>query len=289
MSIVITGATGQLGQHVLQALLERNVPAGEIVATGRSVEKLADFAARGVRVKAMDYEDPASVAAALEGARKVLLISGSEVGRRTAQHRTVIEAAKAEGVELLAYTSNANADINKTILGQEHKATEAILAEAGVPYVLLRNGYYFENWTDQIQGTLAQGALVGSGGNGRVNAATRADLAEAAAVVLLADDQAGKVYELGGDEAFTLTEVAAEISAASGKTIVYNDLPAPEYVAMLVNVGVPEAFAELIADSDQGLARGDLLVDGHDLRTLLGRPTTTLAEAVRSAVSTVSV
>ncbi|WP_427136419.1 SDR family oxidoreductase [Pseudarthrobacter sp. S9] len=286
MSIVITGATGQLGRHVVEALLERNVPAEEIVATGRSIEKLADFAARGVQVKSMDYDDPASVAAALTGARKVLLISSSEVGKnRPAQHRTVIEAAKAEGVDLLAYTSNANADANKTLLGKDHKATEAILAEAGVPFTLLRNGYYFENWTDQIEGTLVQGALVGSAGDGRVNAATRADYAEAAATVLLADDQAGKVYELGGDVAFTVTDLAAEISAAAGKTIVYRDLPAPEYVAMLVGVGVPEAFAEILADSDLGLARGDLLVAGEDLRTLIGRPTTTLTEAVRSAVS----
>jgi NAD(P)H dehydrogenase (quinone) len=284
-SIVITGATGKLGRHVVKALLERNVPAGEIVATGRSIDKLDDFAAQGVHVKYMDYNDPASVAAALTGATGVLLIASSEVGNdRPGQHRTVIEAAKTEGVELLAYTSSANADDNTTMLGEDHKATEAILADAGVPYTLLRNGYYFENWTDQIQGTLAQGAFAGSGGDGRVNAATRADLAEAAAVVLLSDDQAGKIYELGGDEAFTLTGLAAEISAASGTTVVYNDLPAADYVAMLVGVGVPEGFAQILADSDRGLARGELLVKGNDLRNLLGRPTTTLAEAVRSAL-----
>ncbi|MQY27321.1 NAD(P)H-binding protein [Nocardia aurantia] len=285
MSIVITGATGQLGLHVLQALLQRRVPAEEIVATGRSLDKLADFAAQGVQVKTMDYDDPAAVTAALAGATRVLLIAGSEVGKdRPAQHRTVIEAAKAEGVELLAYTSAANVDISKTILARDHKSTEEILADAGLPYALLRNGYYFENWTDQIPGILAQGVLVGSAGTGRVNAATRADLAEAAAAVLLADDQAGKVYELGGDEAFTVAELAAQISAAAGKTIAYKDLPAPEYVAMLAGAGVPETFAEILADSDLGIARGELLVDGDDLRTLLGRPTTTLAQAVRSAI-----
>lgn len=285
MSIVITGATGQLGQHVLQALLERDVPAEEIIAAGRSVEKLADFAARGVRVRAMDYDDPASVAAALQGARKVLLISGSEVGKRTAQHRTVIEAAKAEGVELLAYTSSANADTAGTILAEEHKATEAILKEAGVPFAILRNGYYLENLTDQIPGALAQGAVVASAGDGKVNGASRADYAQAAAAVLLDGDHAGKVYDLGGDVPFTLTEFAAEISAASGKTITYQSLPAPDYVAMLVSVGVPEAFAGILADSDLGIARGDLLVEGDDLRRLIGRPTTSLAEAVRAAVA----
>ena len=234
----------------------------------------------------MDYDDPASVAAALAGARKVLLIASSEVGKdRPGQHRTVIEAAKTEGVELLAYTSTANVNTNQTVLAQDHKTTEEILAHAGVPYALLRNGYYFENWTDQIQATLAQGALAGSAGDGRVNAATRADLAEAAAVVLLADDQAGKVYELGGDEAFTVAELAAEISSAAGMTVAYVDLPAPQFVAMLAGVGVPEPLAEIFADSDLGIARGDLLVAGGDLRTLLGRPTTTLAEAVRPAVA----
>lgn len=285
MSIVITGATGQLGRHVVEALLERNVPAEEIVATGRSIDKLADFAARGVQVKAMDYEDPASVAAALTGARKVLLISGNEVGKRAGQHRTVIEAAKAEGVDLIAYTSVANADTSGTMLAEEHRATEAILEEAGVPFALLRNGYYLENFNEQIAGALAQGAVVGSAGDGRVSGASRADYAQAAATVLLADDQTGKVYELGGDEAFTMADLAAEVSAAAGKAIPYQDLPVSDYAGMLTGVGVPEAFAEFLADLDLGIARGDLLVAGDDLRTLIGRPTTSLDEAVRATVS----
>lgn len=286
MTIVITGATGKLGRHVLQVLLERGVPAGDIVAAGRSVEKIEDVAAKGVRVMRMDYDDPDSVTTALAGADRVLLIASSEVGNdRPGQHRRVIEAAKAEGVDLLAYTSNANAEINTTILGQDHTATEAILADAGVPYTLLRNGYYFENWTDQIQGTLAQGYLVGSGGTGRVNAATRRDLAEAAVEVLLGEGHAGKIYDLGGDVAFTLDEFAAEITAVTGTPVAYQDLPADEYVALLTSIGVPEGFAQILADSDQGLARGDLLVEGNDLSTLIGRPTTTPADAIRAAVA----
>ena len=284
MSIVVTGATGQLGRHVVEALLERNVPAQEIVATGRSLEKLADFAERGVQVKGMDYADPASVAEALKGASKVLLISGSEVGQRVEQHRTVIEAAKAEGVELLAYTSIANADTTGMKLAAEHQATEAILKESGVPFVLLRNGWYLENYTDQLPGTLAQGAIAGSAGEGRVSAAARADYAHAAAAVLVADGQAGRIYELGGDEPFTMAELAAEISTAAGKHISYQDLPAQEYAGMLAGFGVPEAFADILADSDLGIARGDLLVSTGDLSKLIGRPATSLAEAVRSGV-----
>jgi NAD(P)H dehydrogenase (quinone) len=285
MSIVITGATGQLGRHVVEALLERKVPAGDIVAAGRTVEKIADFAERGIQVRSMDYADAASVAAALKGATKVLLISGSEVGQRVQQHRTVIEAAKAEGVELVAYTSIANADTTGMKLAAEHQATEAVLQESGVPFVLLRNGWYLENYTDQLPGTLAQGAIAGSAGEGRVSAASRADYAHAAAAVLVADGQAGRIYELGGDEPFTMAELAAEISAAAGKHISYQDLPAQEYAGMLAGFGVPEAFAEILADSDLGIARGDLLVSSGDLRKLIGRPATSLAEAVRSAAA----
>ncbi|UKA50349.1 SDR family oxidoreductase [Arthrobacter sp. FW305-123] len=287
MSIVITGATGQLGRHVVEALLERNVPAADIVATGRSVEKLADFAERGVTVQEMDYENPASVAEALKGATKVLLISSSAVGQRVEQHRTVIEAAKAEGVELLAYTSIANADTTGMKLAAEHQATEELLKESGVPFVLLRNSWYLENYTEQLQGTLAQGAIAGSAGDGKVSGATRADYAQAAAAVLVADHQAGKVYELGGDHAFTLDQLASEISSAAGREIAYNDLPANEYQQILVGAGVPDAFAEILADSDLGIARGDLLVTSGDLQKLIGRPSTPLSEAVRSAASAI--
>ncbi|MEO5313957.1 SDR family oxidoreductase [Pseudarthrobacter sp. CC12] len=285
MSIVVTGATGQLGRHVLEALLERGVAAGNIVAAGRSVAKLADFVERGVRVQPMDYADAGSVAAALKGATRVLLISGSEVGQRVDQHRTVIEAAKAEGVELLAYTSIANADTTSMLLADEHKATEALLRESGVPFVLLRNGWYLENYTEQLPGTLAQGAVAGSAGDGKVSAAARADYAHAAAAVLVADGQAGKVYELGGDKAFSMADLAAEISAATGKAVSYNDLPAGDYAELLASVGVPEAFAEILADSDMGIARGDLLVSTGDLRRLIGRPTTSLGQAVRAAAA----
>jgi NAD(P)H dehydrogenase (quinone) len=285
MSIVITGATGQLGRHVVEALLERNVPAAQIVAAGRSTAKLADLEARGVQVRAMDYGDAASVAEALEGATKVLLISGSEVGQRIEQHRTVIEAAKAEGVELIAYTSIANADTTGMKLAAEHQATEDLLKDAGIPFALLRNGWYLENYTEQLQGTLAQGAFAGSAGEGKVSAASRLDYAEAAAAVLVAENQAGKVYELGGDHAFSLAELAQEISTAANRAVSYQDLPASDYAGLLAGFGVPQAFADILADSDLGIARGDLLVSGSDLRQLIGRPTTPMPAAVRSALA----
>jgi NAD(P)H dehydrogenase (quinone) len=285
MSIVITGATGQLGRHVIAALLQRGVPAHQIVAVGRSTEKLADFASRGVQVKAMDYDDAATVAEALRGADRVLLISSSAVGQRVEQHRTVIEAASAEGVDLIAYTSIANADTTGMKLAAEHQATEALLEESGVPFALLRNGWYLENYTEQLPATLAQGALAGSAGDGKISAATRADYAEAAAAVLVADGQAGKVYELGGDEAFTMAELAGEISTAANRPVSYQDLPAAEYAAMLAGFGVPQDFADILADSDLGIARGDLHVTTAHLSGLLGRPTTPMTDAIRAAVS----
>lgn len=283
MSIVITGATGQLGQHVIAELLDRGVAAGQIVALGRSAEKLATLAERGVEVRAMDYDDAATVAAALKGASKVLLISSSEVGKRLAQHRAVIDAAQAEGVELFAYTSIANAGTTAMTLAAEHQATEGLIENSGLPAVILRNGWYLENYTEQLAGILAQGAMAGSAGEGKVSAATRADFATAAAAVLVADNQAGAVYELGGDTAFSMAELAATISDVSGTTVAYNDLPAADFSSLLKGAGVPEAFADILADSDRGIARGDLFVDGTQLSDLIGRPTTTMADAVRAA------
>lgn len=284
MTIVITGATGQLGRLVVESLLGRNVPAAQIVAAGRDLPRIADLANRGVQVRPVNYSDPESLRQAFAGAEKVLLISGSEVGQRLEQHRNAIAAAKAAGVGLIAYTSIANAGSADMQLAAEHEATEAALEESGLPYTLLRNSWYLENYTDQLGSYLQHGAVLGSAGDGRVSAATRADYALAAAAVLLRDDQAGKVYELGGDLPFSLSELAEEVSAATGRPVTYQDLPAEQYTEVLVAAGLPEGYAALLADSDLGIARGELLVTSGDLSTLIGRPATTMREAVQAAV-----
>jgi NAD(P)H dehydrogenase (quinone) len=283
MTIVITGATGQLGRLVVEALLESGLPADQIVAAGRTVDRIADLGERGVQVRSVDYSQPESLRQAFAGADKVLLVSGSEVGQRVEQHRNAINAAKDAGVGLMGYTSIANADTTAMQLASEHLATEEILRDSGVPFVLLRNGWYLENYTGQLPVQVQHGAVFGSAGDGRVSAAARADYAAAAAAVLLRDDQAGKVYELGGDDAFTLSELAGEVSAASGKPVTYTDLPAEKYTQVLVEAGLPEPYAAVLADSDLGIARGDLLVTSGDLSALLGRPTTPLREAVQAA------
>ena len=283
MTFVITGATGSLGRLVVEALLDQNVPAGQIVATGRDLAKIADLAERGVQVRPVDYKDPQSLRQAFKGAEKVLLISGSEVGQRIEQHRNAINAAKEAGAALIAYTSVANADNTGMQLAAEHQATEEVLRASGVPFTLLRNGWYLENYTGQLAVHLQHGAVLGSAGQGKVSAAARVDYAQAAAAVLLKEGQAGKVYELGGDQAFTLNDLAAEITAVTGQPVRYQDLPAEQYAKVLQDAGLPEAYAAILADSDLGIARGDLLVTGSDLSSLIGRPTTPLREAVQAA------
>jgi NAD(P)H dehydrogenase (quinone) len=281
--IVVTGASGQLGRLVIAALLKK-VPAAEIVAAVRNVEKARDLAESGIQVRYADYSQPASWDGALKGTDKVLLISSSEIGKRANQHRAVIDAAKRSGVKLLAYTSVLHAGTSPLGLAAEHRATEALLDTSGVPFVLLRNGWYSENYTAGIPAALAHGGVYGCAGQGRISSAARADYAEAAAVVLTSDNQAGRVYELAGDTSYTLAELAAEISLQSGKEIGYVDLPEAEYENVLVKVGLPEAIAGLLADSDTGASKGALFDDSRQLGKLIGRPTTSLTTAVAAAM-----
>jgi NAD(P)H dehydrogenase (quinone) len=281
--IVVTGATGQLGQLVIKALL-KIVPATSIVAAVRNVDKAKDIAALGVQVRLADYNQPASWDSALQGADKVLLISSSEVGQRATQHKVVIDAAKRAGVKLLAYTSILRADTSPLGLAIEHKETEEYLRTSGVPYTLLRHGWYTENYTAGIPSALAHGAVLGAAGGGRISSATRADYAEADTAVLTAENQAGKVYELAGDTSYTLTELAAEISRQTDKAIGYVNLPEAEYKKALLGAGLPEFLAELLANSDTGVSKGGLFDESKQLSKLIGRPTTTLAVAVKAAL-----
>lgn len=283
MSLVITGATGHLGRLVVADLLERGVPAADILATGRREDVLAGLAASGVRTAVTDYGRPDSLTAAFTGADTVLLISGSEVGQRLPQHAAVIAAAEEAGVDSVAYTSVAHADTSGLALAAEHLATEELLAQSGLEVTLLRNGWYLENYTEQLA-THVEHGVIGAAGAGRISAATRADFAEAAAAVLTDATLRGRTYELGGDVAFTLSEYAAWVAEATGRDIAYTDLGQTGYAAALASAGVPAPFAEILADSDAGAARGELEVTGGELSALIGRPTTTPQAAIAAAL-----
>lgn len=283
--IGVTGATGHLGRLVIEDLLKRGVIPRDIVALARSPEKGRDLADRGVQVRRADYTEPESLAAALPGIERLLLISSSAVGERIPQHENVIEAAGAAGVELLAYTSILRADSSGMLLAREHSATEERIRASGIPFVFLRNGWYLENYTDNLAIVLEQGVLLGSANDGVVSAASRADFAAAAAAVLTGDGHVGAIYELGGDEAFTLTALAKDISRESGRAVEYRDLPERAYAEALMAAGLPEPVARVLADADRGIARGELYTDSVDLRRLIGRPTTRRREAIAAALS----
>ena len=282
--IAITGATGQLGRLVIDALVKR-VPASSIVAAVRSPEKADDLNALGVTLRTADYNQPDTLRTAFAGVEKVLLISSSEVGQRAAQHQAVIEAAKAAGVKFIAYTSLLHADTSPLGLAREHRITEALLQASGIPFALLRNGWYTENYAASIAPALAHHAFIGAVGAGRISSAARADYAAAAAEVMSRDDQGGKVYELAGDDSYTLAQFSAEIAKQSGEAVDYINMPQAEFAAALKGAGLPEGLAEMLADSDAGAEQGGLLDNSRTLSQLIGRPTTPFAEVIKATLA----
>jgi len=283
--IVVTGATGQLGRLVIAQLLERGVPASGIVAAVRSPSKAADLAARGVQLREADYAKPDTLAKAFAGAKRLLLISSSELGQRLPQHLAVIAAARQAGVGQLVYTSLLHADRSPLGLAAEHLGTEQAIAAAGLPHVLLRNGWYTENYLASVPAALQHGVFLGAAGEGRIASATRADYAAAAAAVLTQPVAGHRVYELAGDSAYTLAELAAELNRQTGKAVRYQNLPQADFAAALVGAGLPQPVAQLLADSDAGAAQGGLFDDSRELGTLIGRPTTPLAAALKATLA----
>lgn len=280
MKIGVTGATGQLGSLVVEQL-KAKVGANNIVALVRNTDKAASL---GVEAREFDYNNPDTLVASLEGIDRLLLISANEIGQRARQHSNVVEAAKAANVGWIVYTSLLHADTTSLNLAGEHLATEELLNASGLEVTILRNGWYTENYTGSIGGALAGGAFVGSAGNGKISSASRADYAEAAAVVISDEVHKGKVYELAGDSFYTLTDLAAEISKQSGKEIPYKDMPEADYSAILKSFGLPDGFADAIANWDVSASKNDLFDDSKQLSALIGRPTTPLSEAVKSAL-----
>lgn len=278
--IAITGATGLLGQHVIENLLQ-TLPASQIVAIARNPAKGASLSRKGISLRQADYDDEATLIRALQGVQKLLLISSSEIGQRVTQHRNVINAAKSANVKFIAYTSLLHADTSPLSLHAEHVETEKMLADSGIRYALLRNGWYTENYLASVPVALEHGVFIGAAGDGKIASAARADYAAAAARVISEDGHSGKVYELAGDEAWTLSRLAKELTEQSGKNVVYQNLSQADFVAALKNAGLPDELSEMLADSDIGASEGGLFDDSHTLSKLIGRPTTTLAESIK--------
>ncbi|EAR4437517.1 SDR family oxidoreductase [Salmonella enterica] len=280
--IAITGATGQLGQHVIENLL-KTTPASHLVAIVRNPKKAAPLSQRGIAVRLADYANEAALTTALQGVDKLLLISSSEVGQRTAQHRNVIQAAITAKVKFIAYTSLLHADKSPLALADEHIETEKMLAESGIPHTLLRNGWYTENYLASVPAALKHGVFIGAAGEGKIASAMRADYA-AAARVISEEGHAGNVYELAGDDAWTLSQLVDELTHQSGKKIVYQNLSEVDFAAALKGAGLPDGLAYMLANSDVGAAKGGLFDNSHTLRKLIGRPTTMLTESLRSVL-----
>jgi NAD(P)H dehydrogenase (quinone) len=276
MNIAVAGATGQLGRLVINKLKEK-VPTSDIIALARSPQKAASL---DVEVREADYDKPETLEAALAGVDTLLLISADELGRRAEQHHNVIEAAKKTGVKRIVYTSMLYADRSPIGLAAEHWATERELMASGVPFTILRNGWYTENNTGSIPGALAGGALLGSAGGGRISSAARADYADAAVAALLDGSHSGKTYELAGDESWTMSDLAAEISRQTGRDIPYKDLPEADYADALAGFGLPEPVARAVAGFDVGASQGALFDDSHRLSALIGHPTTPMSATV---------
>lgn len=283
--IVVTGATGQLGRLTIEELL-RTVPAERIVAAVRTPARAADLAERGVQVREADYDRPETLAAALDGAERMLLVSGNEVGRRFAQHRAAVDAARRAGVALVVYTSVLHADTTPLPVAPEHRETEAYLRASGLPFSLLRNGWYTENYTAFAHAAVQHGVLHGSARDGRVASASRADYAAAAAAVLTGEGHEGTVHELSGDTAWSLPELAAAIAAVTGAPVVYRDLPVAEYERVLLSAGLPAPVAAMLAATDAAIADGWLADTPGTLAALTGRPTTPLATTLATVLAT---
>jgi NAD(P)H dehydrogenase (quinone) len=284
MPTVITGASGHLGRLVVDQLLAAGEPAAQIVATGRDVDKLQDLARAGVIVRRADFADPATLDEAFAGADTLLLVSTTTVGERFDNARNAIDAAARAGVSKVVYTSILNASTARMTLADQHRRTEDYLRESGLPFVVLRNGWYLENYTDQLPMITQYHALLGSAHDGLVSAAARRDYAAAAVAVLTQEGHIGATYELGGTP-LTLTELAATISDVLGTHVAYQDMPVADYTDVLTSAGLPPEMAAAVADADAGLARGELFTASEDLVKLIGRPATTAHEAVQDAAT----
>lgn len=285
MAIAVTAASGNLGPLVVDELLKRGVRPSQIVAVVRDPSKVNALAVQGVTIRLGNYDNPPSLIAAFEGVDRVLVISGSELGRRVQQHANAIDAARDAGVSLVAYTSILRAgEATVNPLLEEHVGTEQYLESSGLPFVMLRHGFYTENYVAQARQALASGELVTSAGEGRTASASRRDFAAAAAEVLTSPGHEGRRYALAGDTGWTMHDLAEVVGRVESQQVHVRQVDAALHLETLLGTGVPEPFAKVMVAIDQAVLAGELDTAGDDLARLAGRPTTPLDEGLPAAL-----
>ncbi len=282
--IIVTGATGQLGRGVVENLLAL-VPAEQVGVAVRDPGKLGDLAQRGVRVRRGDFDDPATLEHAFEGATSVLIISVDDIGdAAVARHRAAITAATDAGAKRVLYTSHMGASASSEFpAAVDHAATEEALRASGVAFTALRNGFYASTVPMLLTGALVTGELRVPE-DGPVAWTTRADLAEAAARIIVDGGFDGPTPPLTGPQAVDLTEVAAIASELTGKRIRRIVVSDDEYRAEQIAAGMPEQLANLMLGLFAPSRRGDFGPADPTLATLLGRPAQSIADYLRSAL-----
>lgn len=285
MTLLVTAASGQLGRLVVDALLQRGVPASDIVAGVRTPSKADDLSARGVSVVEFDYARPETLAPVLTGVDRVLLISGTDADR-VSGHRNVIAVARDAGVGRLVYTSAPRVDEIDYALGADHKATEEAIAASGLSATVLRHNWYTENYLDAVARAADTGEIVAAVGDARVASASRRDYAEAAALALITDDLAGQTLEVGGDVAWTYDELAQAATEVLGRPVTYTAVTIEQLTAGLEAAGLDAGTAAFVAGIDDAIARGALSQTDGTLSRLLGRPTTPLVDGLREGLAT---
>jgi NAD(P)H dehydrogenase (quinone) len=288
MTIGISGASGQLGRATTDLLLERVEPA-ELVLVTRDPAGLQAYGQRGVDVRHGDFREPSTLPESYRGIDTLLLISGADIGQRVAQHSAAVDAAKAAGVQRVAYTGIVNpTEANAAAAAPEHRGTEEALLASGLEWTFLRNGIYGDLTADALQQSIAAGQHVFNSGDGGTSYVTRADCAAAAAEVLAGDGHAGKAYDITGPETISGYDLAAMASEVSGQSVEPVSVDDETFVSILVeHAGLPQFIAEFLASFGRAAREGQLGLVSDDFERLTGRPPAafrTLLEGAATAV-----
>lgn len=287
MKILVTGATGQLGSKVVEAL-SKSVPASQLAVSVRNPEKAESLRARGIEVRHGDFDHPETLDLAFKGVERLLLVStDGDNETRTRQHKNAVAAAERAGVKFIAYTSIVNATESKNIFAPTHQATEEAILTTGIPYSFLRNNWYLDNEIPSIQAVLAGSPWVTSAGNGKVGWAPRQDYAEAAATVLTGNGHENTIYELSG-KLLTQEELASALGNVLGKEVPVQQVDDVAYADIMKAAGVPDFAIPIVVGIQKSIREGTLAIESNDFEKLLGHPAAPVNQALGQIVNEIS-